>query len=1153
MRRTIVSALALATGASLLAVPAWAASGPSDPPGKIDSAVVKQMKAAAADPDAEVEALVVLGSPPQPLSLRSRPDEVPAALKADAQGVQGPVETALRDQGGKVLNKFWIKNMILVKARPAALESLAKRNEVDHVIPNFQIKLPPTEPSQQPSANAASTSTWGIDKIGAGKVQDKLGITGKGVRVAVLDTGIDVSHPDLKGKLATDNPADGTYPGGWMTWDATGQPMRGEPHDSGQHGTHVSGTIAGGSASGDRIGVAPDVELMEGLVLPGGSGTLAQVAAGMQWAIAPYNADGKPAGRRADIVNMSLGGPGYSDVFIDVVRNMRLAGTFPAFAIGNYCEGHSADPGNLYDSVAVGATDSDDNVPTFSCGEVIDKNLYTGAPAAWPASYVKPDVSAPGVGVVSSVPGGGHASWSGTSMATPHVAGTVALMVAAHKGLSVDDALKALGDTAFFDTRYGFNRPNPRYGRGRIDAYGAVSTVMFDSGISGTVQDKKTGKPIADALVANLADNAVRFTDQQGRFELRAPAGQYDLTVSKFGYQKLAVSGITVTDHTLTAVTGAMALAPQGQISGKVSYAPTGETVPGATVKVLGVPAELTATTRADGSYTLKDMPEGTYKVAASGPDKSRSEAATVQVKRERRAKVAFSLARPAATELASAPSDATQVANEHSQLPRVSADGRYVGFESKAMNLVPGDTNGMFDVFLRGRVAGTTERISVATDETEANGHSGLGGISDDGRYVSFISSASNLVPGDTNAAWDVFVRDRVAGTTERVSVANDGVQGDSHVGSDPAISGDGRYVAFPSWASNLVPGDVNGQRDIFVHDRVSGVTERVSVASDGAAANGDSAYPHISNDGRYVGFGSGGSNLIPNDTNGPVLDTFLRDRQAGTTEVVSLGATGRQGNSYSVGFDMTPDARYFAFGSNSSNLDSKDYNRTADVFVRDRQARTTERVSVSTDGTEANAESLAPTISDNGRMVAFESVANNLIPDDTNWDFGRLGDDVFLRDRAKGTTERISVASDGAQAQGDSSFPDMNKDGTAVVFISSGTNMGGNPYANDVHVRDLAPNKPEARFAPWDLRARPSVVSSGRDVTVTANVKNIGDRAGEYRAVLWVAGKEEVKTTVRLEPGESDPITFTVRRSTPGTYDLRIGQLTGQFTVTG
>ena len=229
----------------------------------------------------------------------------------------------------------------------------------------------------------------------------------------------------------------------------------------------------------------------------------------------------------------------------------------------------------------------------------------------------------------------------------------------------------------------------------------------------------------------------------------------------------------------------------------------------------------------------------------------------------------------PGVTTRASVASDGTQ-GNDDSWSSALSADGRYVAFQSAAGNLVAGDTNGTWDIFVRDRTTGATTRVSVASDGTQGNSASSAPVLSADGRTVAFYSSASNLVVGDTGWA-DVFVRDLTTGVTRRVSVASDGSQANSD-SVIPALSADGRYVAFVSLASNLVAGDTNGQSDVFVRDLAMGQTVRVSFASDGAQANGWSRSPTISADGRYVAFTSTASNLVPGDTN-TVEDVFVRD----------------------------------------------------------------------------------------------------------------------------------------------------------------------------------------------------------------------------------------------------------------------------------
>jgi Tol biopolymer transport system component len=489
---------------------------------------------------------------------------------------------------------------------------------------------------------------------------------------------------------------------------------------------------------------------------------------------------------------------------------------------------------------------------------------------------------------------------------------------------------------------------------------------------------------------------------------------------------------------------------------------------------------------------------------------------------------------------------------NGQSTRPALSADGRFVAFVSYATNLVPGDTNGNYDVFVHDRQSRTTERVSVDGAGNQGNAYSAEPALSGDGRFVAFASAATNLVPGDTNGASDVFVHDRQSRTTERVSVDSAGNQGNA-AGAGPALSADGRFVAFYSSATNLVPGDTNRCpkvdgytapcSDVFVHDRQTGTTERVSVASTGTQGNGDSLYPAISADGRSIAFTSAASNLVPGDS--CCWDVFVHDRQTGTTERVSVDSAGNQGDGSNGSPAMSADSRFVAFTSRATNLVPGDTNGIHDVFVHDRAAAepdatppvrangqpggrlpagtaqttlglatnyenatcrysttpgvayeamtttfattggtahvtpvgglsdggsyafyvrcqdaagnanaddysitfsvatagaggTIERVSVDSAGSQGNASSFKPSISADGRFVAFASGANNLVPGDTN-----RSEDVFVHDRRTGTTERVSVDSAGTEGNGPSLDPAISADGRFVAFDSSATNL--------------------------------------------------------------------------------------------------------------
>jgi Tol biopolymer transport system component len=398
--------------------------------------------------------------------------------------------------------------------------------------------------------------------------------------------------------------------------------------------------------------------------------------------------------------------------------------------------------------------------------------------------------------------------------------------------------------------------------------------------------------------------------------------------------------------------------------------------------------------------------------------------------------------------------SDGTQ-GNDFSGDSAISATGRFVAFDSPATNLVSDDTNGVPDVFVHDRKTGQTTRVSVASDGTQGDCNSDFPSLSANGRYVAFDSCASNLVSGDSNGFVDTFVHDRATGQTTLVSVASDGTQGNDSSSSHVSISANGRYVAFQSFASNLVSGDTNNTLDVFVHDRQTGQTTRVSVASNGTQGNGLSAHPSLSANGRYVAFASSASNLVSGDTNG-AEDVFVHDRKTGRTTLVSVASDGTQGNGESAFPSISDTGRYVAFFSSASNLVSGDTNFASDIFVHDRQTGRTTRVSVASDGTQANDGSGVLSISANGRFVAFESVATNLVSGDTN-----NSQDIFVHDRQTGQTTRVSVGSNGTQGNGHSFDPypaSISANGRFVAFESVATNLvsGDTNGVTDIFVHD-------------------------------------------------------------------------------------------------
>ena len=421
-----------------------------------------------------------------------------------------------------------------------------------------------------------------------------------------------------------------------------------------------------------------------------------------------------------------------------------------------------------------------------------------------------------------------------------------------------------------------------------------------------------------------------------------------------------------------------------------------------------------------------------------------------------------------------------------------ISGDGRFVVFDSDATNLVPDDTNGITDVFLHDRLTGETRRVSVSSTGQQANGFSSGNSISADGRYIAFNSDATNLVPGDTNNSTDAFVYDRLTRETKCVSVDSAGNQRNGRSWR-PSLSADGRYVAFMSLATNLVPNDTNGKIDVFVHDCLTLETTRVSVDSAGNQANGDSWYFScaISADGRFVAFPSEATNLVAGDTNG-YMDVFVHDRTTGATSRVSVDSNGEQADQASYYPAVSADGRYVAFLSVASNLVSGDTNGVRDVFVHDCATGQTKRVSVGSLGEQGDHESWNPSISADGRYIAFHSYANTLSVDDHN----HSGSDVFVHDQITGQTWLSTEEGndiEGFSTKGWSDFASISSDGRCVSFHGSDPfllqdgNSGGHVYV---------------RAPELSVDAEPRFVLSGQTLTLTL-YKSVAERPASLWAV--------------------------------------------------
>lgn len=398
--------------------------------------------------------------------------------------------------------------------------------------------------------------------------------------------------------------------------------------------------------------------------------------------------------------------------------------------------------------------------------------------------------------------------------------------------------------------------------------------------------------------------------------------------------------------------------------------------------------------------------------------------------------------------------------ANSFCALGRASDDGRLIVFASPTSNWFAGDAqNGPQDLFAYDRVTGTTVLVSASPTGLPGDNDSSCAvpnAISSDRRWVVFSSYATNLLPPDPVPGVEVFLRDLQTGTTQRVSTTAAG-QSANGPSSSASISADGTRVAFWSLATNLVAGDTNGARDVFVKTLTTGAVVRASVSSFGVQASAFSDHPVLSRDGRWIAFTSWADNLVPADTNG-LADVFLHDVQTGTTTRISTGSGGVEADAEAGAPTISGDGTRIAWDSAATNLVLGDTNGKSDVFLHDTTSGLTTRVSVGAFGTEGNGNSLGAVLSADGRFVGFTSTSTNFVPD------ANSNADAFRHDTLTGALELLGVASTGIQGNVDSSLSDLSVDGSVAVLVSNSSNLiaGDSNSGSDIFVRDLTSTYP-------------------------------------------------------------------------------------------
>ncbi|NED84980.1 S8 family serine peptidase [Streptomyces sp. SID11233] len=621
-RRTAAWAAAALTVTGLLIGPPAAAAA-SGPTAQVDAALLN-----AVDGGGDASFFVVLKDKADLSTAKSKRAHAAKAksafseLKTKAQTSQRSLNSFL-DKKKVGHQDYWIANTVKVTGDADLIAELSKRSDVARIVKEQHYKLDdieskPSKAETEAAVKAASKASvseedgapeWGVKDIKADQVWDEYRDRGEGIVIASVDSGVQYDHPDLVGNYRGNN-GDGSFTHDYNWFDASGQCPTSAPCDNNGHGTHTMGTMAGKGG----VGVAPGATWIAAKGCETESCSDGALLAAGQWILAPtdHNGENPRPDLAPNIVNNSWGG-GQTTFYQDTVEAWNAAGIFEAFAAGNAGDGATCStteaPGAQAPAYGVGAYDSTGKIAKFSG---FGPSLVDGS--------MKPNISAPGVDIRSTWPGDSYNTISGTSMATPHVAGAVALLWSAAPSLIGDiDATRALlneGATDVDDTHCGGTAgANNVWGEGKLDIFSSIEKAPHSAGtVTGKVTDNASGAALSGLSIrATDAAGTSRtvHTTGSGGYRLTLSAGTYDFTVSGYGYATSTVSGVEVTESGDLTQDFALDAVASHQVSGTVKDV-QGRPLGKATVAVSGTPVK-PVTTGADGTFTLPEVAEGSY------------------------------------------------------------------------------------------------------------------------------------------------------------------------------------------------------------------------------------------------------------------------------------------------------------------------------------------------------------------------------------------------------------------------------------------------------------------------------------------------------------------------------------------------------------